>query len=233
MAEHKPTINGIFLDRVDIDGLLRNITRSEWFVRSFQNDRAVPTQSKATKREWHNDAHFYFSGSHFIGAFPNIKPVSCGKPQPSPEYPRRGLFQPKGGCTDAIISEIEQAKTGILVQAYSFTSASIAKALVSAHKKGVKVLAILDKSQRSGKYTSATFLMNAGIPTLIDAKHAIAHNKIMIIDKGTVITGSFNFTKAAEEKNAENVLIIKDKALAKVYLDNWQNHREHSEPYGR
>jgi len=70
-----------------------------------------------------------------------------------------------------------------------------------------------------------------GIPTYIDAAHAIAHNKIMIIDRETVITGSFNFTKAAEEKNAENLLIIKNKELAKIYLDNWERHKEHSEKY--
>ena len=92
----------------------------------------------------------------------------------------------------------------------------------------MKVQAILDKSQRSEKYTSATFLTNAGVPTFIDDKHAIAHNKVMIIDRGMVITGSFNFTKAAEEKNAENVLIIKDKALAKVYIENWETHKSHS-----
>jgi phosphatidylserine/phosphatidylglycerophosphate/cardiolipin synthase-like enzyme len=127
-------------------------------------------------------------------------------------------FSPGGGCTDAINKAIGQSKQEILVQAYSFTSALIAKALLEAHKRGVKVQVILDKSQRSEKYTSATFLTNAGIPTFIDAKHAIAHNKIMIIDREIVITGSFNFTKAAEEKNAENVLIIKGKALAKVYI---------------
>ncbi len=91
--------------------------------------------------------------------------------------------------------------------------------------------AILDKSQRKERYTAATFLVNAGIPTFIDDKHAIAHNKIMIIDRETVITGSFNFTKAAEEKNAENLLIIKDKELAKVYIDNWNKHKDHSERY--
>ena len=139
------------------------------------------------------------------------------------------FFSPKGGCTEAIINKIDQAKTEILVQAYSFTSAPIAKALVDAHKRGVKVQTILDKSQRSEKYTSATFLKNAGIPTFIDAKHAIAHNKIMIIDRETVVTGSFNFTKAAEEKNAENLLIIKDKAMAKVYIENWEKHKGHSE----
>jgi phosphatidylserine/phosphatidylglycerophosphate/cardiolipin synthase-like enzyme len=142
-------------------------------------------------------------------------------------------FSPRGECTDAIVSEIDHSKTEILVQAYSFTSSPIAKALASANKRGVKVLAILDKSQRTERYTSATFLTNTSIPTFIDDKHAIAHNKIMIIDKAKVITGSFNFTKAAEEKNAENLLVISSKELASYYLDNWQKHREHSVPYGR
>lgn len=140
-------------------------------------------------------------------------------------------FSPDGGCTNAIINEIDGAKTDIYVQAYSFTSTPIAKALLSAFKRGVKVEAILDKSQRTAKYSSATFLANVRIPTFIDDKHAIAHNKIMIIDGTTVVTGSFNFTKAAEERNAENILIIRSKELAKLYMDNWRKHREHSEPY--
>jgi len=140
-------------------------------------------------------------------------------------------FSPKGGCTEAIVDQIEKARTDILVQAYSFTSTPIAKALVDAHKRGVKVEAILDKSQKKEKYTSATFLKNAGIPTFIDSNHAIAHNKIIIIDRAIVITGSFNFTKAAEEKNAENLLIINSKELAKTYIENWAKHREHSDSY--
>jgi phosphatidylserine/phosphatidylglycerophosphate/cardiolipin synthase-like enzyme len=142
-------------------------------------------------------------------------------------------FSPNGGCTETIVNQIEAAKSEILVQAYSFTSVPIAKALLNAHKRGIKVEAILDKSQRKERYTSATFLVNSGIPTFIDDRHAIAHNKIMIIDKETVITGSFNFTKAAEEKNAENLLIIRNKDLAKIYMDNWYKHKEHSVPYDR
>jgi len=88
----------------------------------------------------------------------------------------------------------------VLVQAYSFTFAPIAKALLNAHKRGIKVEVILDKSQRTQKYSSADFMANSGIPTKIDAVHAIAHNKVMVIDGETVITGSFNFTRAAEEK---------------------------------
>jgi phosphatidylserine/phosphatidylglycerophosphate/cardiolipin synthase-like enzyme len=145
--------------------------------------------------------------------------------------PTQVCFSPGGDCTEAIVRAIDGAKSEILVQAYSFTSAPIAKALLHAHKRGVKVQVILDKSQRKARYTSATFLANSGMPTYIDSRHAIAHNKIMIIDKETVITGSFNFTKAAEEKNAENLLIIRDEELAKIYLVNWNKHRDHSERY--
>lgn len=141
------------------------------------------------------------------------------------------FFSPEGGCTEAIVREIQKARSAILVQAYSFTSAPIAQALMEAQKRGVSIEVILDKSNRTDKYSAATFLLHAGIPTRIDAAHSIAHNKIIIIDGETVITGSFNFTKAAEEKNAENLLIIPDKKLAEKYISNWKFHASHSEIY--
>src|SRR2546426_4050002 len=143
-------------------------------------------------------------------------------------------FSPNGGATDAVVHEVNAATQQIFVQAYSFTSALIAKALVDAHKRGVKILAVLDKSNQTEKYSAATFLVNAGIQTLIDDQHAIAHNKVMVIDSAAVITGSFNFTKAAEEKNAENMLVIKDAPeLVKAYEANIRMHAGHSHPYLR
>ena len=128
---------------------------------------------------------------------------------------------------------LERATNHVLVQAYSFTSAPIARALVDAHNRGVKVDVILDHSQRTEKYSEADFLAHNNVPTLIDAQHAIAHNKIMIIDGYLVLTGSFNFTKAAEEKNAENLLVINDPVLARDYTRNWHAHEDHSEAYNR
>ena len=141
------------------------------------------------------------------------------------------FFSPNGGCTETVVENVGKAKSTVLVQAYSFTSAPIAKALVDAKNRGVKVEVILDKSQRTEKYSGADFLLHAGVQTFIDAKHAIAHNKIMVIDSHTILTGSFNFTKAAENSNAENLLVIENGVLAKKYTANWQKHLEHSEPY--
>jgi phosphatidylserine/phosphatidylglycerophosphate/cardiolipin synthase-like enzyme len=130
------------------------------------------------------------------------------------------FFSPHGGCTDAV------------VQAYSFTSAPIAKAVVEARKRGVKVEAVLDKSNRTDKYSSATFLKNQACEVLIDARHAIAHNKIMIIDEQVIVTGSFNFARKAEESNAENLLIIRGcPKLVEKYLVNFREHQKHSESF--
>ena len=80
-------------------------------------------------------------------------------------------FSPHGGCTDAVVNALGQAKETVLVQAYSFTSAPIAKAVVDAHKRGVKVQVILDKSQRTERYSSADFLAHTGVPVRIDEPH--------------------------------------------------------------
>jgi phosphatidylserine/phosphatidylglycerophosphate/cardiolipin synthase-like enzyme len=144
----------------------------------------------------------------------------------------RVYFSPDGGCTDAILGQINQAKTEILIQAYSFTSKPIAQALIRAKKRGITIIAVLDKSNWTQRYSAATFLKNMDIPVFIDDKHAIAHNKIMIIDNRVVITGSFNFTAAAETKNAENLLILEDLPdLTRAYRDNFQKHLRHSVPY--
>jgi phosphatidylserine/phosphatidylglycerophosphate/cardiolipin synthase-like enzyme len=143
-------------------------------------------------------------------------------------------FSPKGGCEDAIMEEIPDARQTIRVQAYGFTNKDIAAALRDAKRRGVDVEVVLDKSNETAQYSAATFTSNAGIATYIDAKHAIAHNKIMVVDGATVITGSFNFTNAAETRNAENVLIIKNAPdLVRQYEQNYEEHKAHSHIYKR
>lgn len=139
-------------------------------------------------------------------------------------------FTPGEDCTARIVRQINQARESIYLQAYSFTSRPIAAAITAAKRRGIVVEVILDKSQtKNNKYSSAKYLSHQDIPIWVDYEPAIAHNKVIIIDNGTVITGSFNFTKAAQFENAENVLIIHDKALAKSYKENFDSRKEASE----
>ncbi len=140
-------------------------------------------------------------------------------------------FSPNGGCTQALVDEINKAQKEILVQAYSFTSKPIADALIAAHARGVVVEIIVDKSQPLAKGEQSQQCFDAGILVWIDKKHAIAHNKVLIFDGAIVATGSFNLTESAELWNAENSIIIHDVVLAKRYVDNWGIHRDHSEAW--
>lgn len=140
-------------------------------------------------------------------------------------------FTPGEHCTQTIVNTISSAKEQIDVQAYNFTSKPILSALITAAKQGVKVSVILDKSVIRSENNAADLLSANAIPVWIDERPSIAHNKVMIIDNRTVITGSFNFTKAAQTRNAENVLIIKDESLAQHYERNWIKRRIESEPF--
>lgn len=144
----------------------------------------------------------------------------------------KAYFSPDGGALKAMIRQIDQATREILVQSYVMTSQPVQSALINAHKRGVQVEVIFDRNeQKDRKYVTAKMFKARGIAVWLDDRHACAHNKIMIIDRATVITGSFNFTYAAEKRNAENVLIIPSADLAGLYADNFLAHRQHSRKY--
>jgi phosphatidylserine/phosphatidylglycerophosphate/cardiolipin synthase-like enzyme len=135
-------------------------------------------------------------------------------------------FSPHGGCTDAVVAELGKAKRCVRVQAFSFTSKPIAEALNAASARKVDVSTILDGGQVRARSSLGPAMKS---PVHYDFLHAIAHNKVMIIDDEVVITGSFNFTDAAENHNAENLLVIRSRALAGKYRANWELHLKHSQ----
>lgn len=140
---------------------------------------------------------------------------------PNTEY--EICFTPQYFCSGIIVKQINDSKRSVQVQAYSFTLDAVKQALVKAHDRNVNVQVILDRTQehKIGAYFAAY-----GIPVWIDYRPAIAHNKVMIIDGQTVITGSFNFTNAAQERNAENVLVVHDRFLASQYQGNWKHRQD-------
>ena len=134
-----------------------------------------------------------------------------------------------------IIAAIDTAQRQVLVQAYSFTHRRIAEALIRARSRGVEVGVIADHEQTRVNPATLRELARAGVPLLLDAQHAAAHNKAVIIDAGSadcaVVTGSFNFTYAAQHRNAENALVLRgNPPLCDAYLNNWRRHQLHSHP---
>ncbi len=159
-----------------------------------------------------------------------IAPLSTHADTFEPNTTFRACFTPGEPCTSIIVDQINQAQHTINVQAYTVTSRPIVNALIAAHRRGIDVDVIADKSQfKSGVYSRVQQLIRSGIPVWEDDTLDIAHNKVMIFDNTTVETGSFNYSASAQKYNAENVLIITSPRLAALYLANWQARQKVSQ----
>jgi len=153
----------------------------------------------------------------------------------SQRLPARGsvevAFSPADRPEALLIDVIDDARKTLHVQAYAFTSKPIARALIDAHRRGVRVAVLADaKMNKRGKGNVLPELLEAGIPVSLETRYAAAHNKVMIADADgpacALVTGSFNFTKSAVKRNAENLLVLRDNCtLTEIYLDNWRRHR--------
>ena len=117
-------------------------------------------------------------------------------------------FSPNGGSLDLVLKSINSAKKSICMATYSFTSKPISEAILAAKKRGVAVRVVSDEKANDRKYTAARFLANQGVNVRLNGNYAIMHNKFIVIDNQTLETGSFNYSAAAVNKNAENVIVL-------------------------
>lgn len=146
-------------------------------------------------------------------------------------------FSPEDDAAGLVERAIDTARSQVLVQAFSFTHRGIAAALVRAHRRGVDVQVIADPEQAEFiGHNVVPILVSGKVPVYADAVHSAAHNKVIVIDardeRPVLITGSFNFTFAAQFRNAENLLVFRgNRELARAYMDNWERHRAHSVPF--
>lgn len=130
-------------------------------------------------------------------------------------------FSPKGGCEQQVIYWISRANSSIHILIYSFTSDSIGDALIEAHNRGIEIKIVFEKSQVS-KYSEYFKLKAAGIEVRNDTNPKLMHHKVMIIDQIIILTGSYNWSYSAENKNNENLIIIKSKQIALIYEEEFQ-----------
>jgi phosphatidylserine/phosphatidylglycerophosphate/cardiolipin synthase-like enzyme len=164
-----------------------------------------------------------------LGVLATVSWWQSVRAEPQPAEILAIYFTPPAGGASGLIKQIDGAKKSIKVMAYGFTATNLAEALVRAKRRGVDVGLIQDEKSAQNNRETLPILLAAGIEVRSDGKHAIQHNKVMLIDDDIVITGSYNFTKSAESRNAENIMIVRSSYAAKRYADNWKSHWDHSE----
>ncbi len=129
-------------------------------------------------------------------------------------------FSPPDRVMDKLIHHVVNAKRSIHFMAFTYTDADLAAAMIARSQAGVEVQGVIENRGASQGVLPTLFC--AGLPVRQDGNRYTMHHKVIIIDQQIVITGSYNFTKAAEQINDDNVLIIHDAAIAALYEQEFQ-----------
>lgn len=147
------------------------------------------------------------------------------------------FFTPSLDCERKIIELIDEASESVDAAVYSISNKEITAALKRAYDRGLKIRILTDKLQAAGRYSTVRELYAYGVNIRVHSKHKIEHKKVLIVDREKLITGSYNWTEAASDKNSENCLLVtrNKKALAE-YVERfdylWEvNTKERSDEW--
>lgn len=131
-------------------------------------------------------------------------------------------FSPKGNCAGRVAYWVGRANSSIHILIYSFTLNAIGDALVQAKRRGIDVKIVWDEGNWNATGSEYQKLKNSGIAIRIDHRHGLLHDKVAIIDQHIIITGSFNWSQAANQENRENLVVIDSPAWASAYEQHFQ-----------
>ena len=131
-------------------------------------------------------------------------------------------FSPNGGCEHAVISEIRKANQTIDIAMYYLSSREIVQALIKAKENNVRIRIVLDQGQEIENSSKSGYLVKHGFDLRYHLGFGLMHNKFAIIDGKSLITGSFNWTLTAEERNEENLLVITDEDTIEKYQQRFE-----------
>ncbi len=132
------------------------------------------------------------------------------------------LFAPENSVEDAIIEELAHSKERIFFMAFCFTSKPIFNILLTKHNDGISISGIIEDRMKNLQGSVYDNLVKHSIEVKLDENRHFMHHKVLIIDDETVITGSYNFTRSANRKNDENILIITNPNIVDIYRKEYQ-----------
>lgn len=132
-------------------------------------------------------------------------------------------FSPDDGTAAHLVDLVDGAQESVYILAYSFTSNDLARAVLGRMKAGVEVAAVFEESQVESN-TGGEFenFRSQGLDVRLDGNPRNMHDKVLIIDRQIVVTGSYNFSSNAERTNDENTLVIYSPEIAARYLEEFQ-----------
>ena len=130
-------------------------------------------------------------------------------------------FSPSEDCLNDIIEQIQSASKFLDVCVFTISDNRISDELIKAYNNGIEIRIISDNEKMNDDGSDIKNLASVGIPIKIDQSPSHMHHKYMIIDELKVLTGSYNWTKAAAQYNQENIVITDNDDIVTGFIDNF------------
>lgn len=184
------------------------------------NNNAIEIQSEELSRIFEAEFDEMYSGRVFgnrreSGALPFLTQrhyVKIG------ETNINIYFSPEDNIERIILNTLKKAKSSVHFLAFSFTSDPLGEVLIALHKKGVKILGVMERQGSNSKESEYVKMRVEGLAVRLDRNRNQMHHKVIVIDERLVMTGSYNFSKSANKKNDENLIMLDDPEIAREYL---------------
>ncbi len=226
--------SGIKVQKSDSDGLMH----SKFIV--IDNDLTISGSANMTPGSFFYDNNYMFRiysseintlfqdefNEMFISKkFGSASPRTKSSPAITLEDGTRILvrFAPEDNISSSLLSLIQASQKSIYVLAYSFALNDLGNALIDRYDDGLDVMVIFEGEKAfSDSGGEARYLQRAGVPIFMDGSgDSLMHEKVFIFDESVVSAGSYNFTRSADTKNDEQVLIIQNEEIVDAFLDEF------------
>jgi mitochondrial cardiolipin hydrolase len=132
------------------------------------------------------------------------------------------FFSPGDACRNVIINQVQAATTQLKICVFTISDDLITNALLTAHKKGVRVQVLTDNDKSQDEGSDVDQIARVGIPVKIDNTPNHMHHKFMVVDQRTLLTGSYNWTRSAARYNHENILLTKEAGIVKSFSKEFE-----------
>lgn len=143
-------------------------------------------------------------------------------------------FSPKGGSAEAVVQCLVKARKEVLVLARSFACPPIAKAVLDAKLRGVRVDIVLDRQNEKDPTSDLHLFAEQGLAPTLDTHFTCCHDNLILIDGRTLILGSFDFTRQADEENSDSLLVVSGfPAVMQACRKHFQDARAHAREVSR
>lgn len=141
--------------------------------------------------------------------------------KPTPEL-AEAYFEPQQDCGARLISLLDRSRSDVRICVFTITDNAVAGAILAAHRRGVTVRIISDGDKARDRGSDIARLEASGVPVRVDFAADHMHHKFAVFDSHAMVTGSYNWTRGAAERNLENIVVSDDPRLVRPFVEEFE-----------